>query len=283
MIFWLLVILALIWIIFAVIQDFKTREIANWVSFSLIVFVIALRLFYSLFTKDWGYLIHGIFGLLVFLAIANIFYYSRLFAGGDAKLLIALGPILAFTNNFYDNAIIFLVFIFLLLLVGSVYGLTWSLALAFKHRKKFMESFQTYYNHYKHLVYISLLIAFVFLIIAAIIYETSLALVSVIAFVFSWLFIYARAIEESCMVKSISVNKLRPGDWLVKEVVIGRKKIKPNWEGLSEKEVELIKNNYKGRVKIKEGIPFSLSFLIAFIILTVLWHSYWGFWQFFWF
>ncbi|MBI2056754.1 hypothetical protein HYT91_00690 [Candidatus Pacearchaeota archaeon] len=44
-----LVALALVWMIFAVVQDLKKREIANWVNFSLIIFALGFRFFYSLF------------------------------------------------------------------------------------------------------------------------------------------------------------------------------------------------------------------------------------------
>ena len=35
-----LIILALIWLIFAVISDLKTREVPNWLNFSLIIFAL---------------------------------------------------------------------------------------------------------------------------------------------------------------------------------------------------------------------------------------------------
>ena len=44
-----LIVLCLIWIAFAVIQDLRKREIANWLNFSLLFFMIAFRFFsYSL-------------------------------------------------------------------------------------------------------------------------------------------------------------------------------------------------------------------------------------------
>lgn len=44
-----LFVLALAWIVFATVQDIRTREIANWLSFSLIIFALGFRFFYSLF------------------------------------------------------------------------------------------------------------------------------------------------------------------------------------------------------------------------------------------
>lgn len=65
-------------------------------------------------------------------------------------------------------------------------------------------------------------------------------------------------------------NQVTIGDWLYEEVKIGKKNIKPYWEGLSEKEVELIRKSNK-KVLIKQGIPFVPGFLIAFILLILFW------------
>ncbi len=91
--------LALIYIIFAVIQDIKTKEIANWINFSLIAFSLGFRFFYSLFNGiDFSFFYNGLIGLGIFFVIGNILYYSKVFAGGDAKLMISLGAILPISS-----------------------------------------------------------------------------------------------------------------------------------------------------------------------------------------
>ena len=91
--YYFLFVLALIWIIFAIFQDIKTEEISNWLNFSLIAFVLAYRAFYASFAKDLMFFIYGIFGVMLFLVFGYLFYYGRVFGGGDAKLLIGLGGI----------------------------------------------------------------------------------------------------------------------------------------------------------------------------------------------
>ena len=46
-----LICLALVWILFATIQDLRSREVANWLNFSLIIFALGLRFFYGLFSN----------------------------------------------------------------------------------------------------------------------------------------------------------------------------------------------------------------------------------------
>src|SRR3989344_7042849 len=122
-----LIVLALIWIVFASVQDLRHREVANWLSFSLIIFSLGFRFFWSLFNGNFAFFYQGLIGLAIFLFIGNLFYYSRLFAGGDAKLMIALGPVLGFSENFFTNLKIYSLFLIIFLFAGAFYGLAWSL------------------------------------------------------------------------------------------------------------------------------------------------------------
>ena len=66
-----LLILALIWIIFASIQDLKKREVANWISFSLIIFALGFRFFYSFYSEDFNFFYQGLIGLGIFFIIGK--------------------------------------------------------------------------------------------------------------------------------------------------------------------------------------------------------------------
>ena len=50
-------------------------------------------------------------------------YYGRVFAGGDAKLMIALGAIIPLSNNFPENLNIMLKFLLLFLVSEHYMGL----------------------------------------------------------------------------------------------------------------------------------------------------------------
>ena len=93
--------LAIVWIIFAVVQDLKKREVANWLNFSLIAFVLAYRAFYSALNDAWWFLGFGLIGFGAFFILANALYYGKVFAGGDAKMFMAIGAILPI-ESYYD-------------------------------------------------------------------------------------------------------------------------------------------------------------------------------------
>ena len=121
-----LILLAIVWIIGAIIQDMRRREVDNIWNFSLIGIALAYRLAISIGVSNYWYFFNGVIGLVVFLLVGNAFYYSRLFAGGDAKLLIALGTILPLSYNWIINFKIFGLFIMMFLIGGSIYVFSWS-------------------------------------------------------------------------------------------------------------------------------------------------------------
>jgi len=277
--------LALIWIIFATLQDIKSREVANWLNFSLIVFALGFRLIYSLFSFESGggfnFFYHGLIGLGIFFIIGNIFYYGRIFAGGDAKLMIALGAVLPISLSFLDNLKIFAVFFILFLLVGICYGLISSFYLALKNFNNFKGEFYNQLNKIRRLVYIIVFSGIVFMIIG--LFESIFFFLGLFIFLFPYFYLYAKAVDEACMIKNIHSAKLTEGDWLYKDVKVGKKLIKAKWDGLTKSQIKEIKKRYKN-IKIRQGIPFIPVFLISFLVLSVLialnhipllWDSFW--------
>ncbi len=266
-----LIVLAIIWIIGAIIQDLRKREVDNLWNFSLIAFALAYRFAVSIFTSNYLFFINGLLGFLVFLIVGNIFYYSRLFAGGDAKLLIALGSILPLSYNWLLNLKIFGLFIVLFLLGGSVYVFIWSLFLVFINWNRFSREFIKQFKVYKNIFLIGIII-FIFGIVSSFI-RVEFILISIFL-LFPVLFIYSKAIEESCMVKAINPRELTEGDWLYEDIYIKERKIEKSWHGVSREELALIRKKYRRKILVRYGVPFTPSFLIGF--LGLLWLSKFG-------
>lgn len=264
-----LIVIGLIWIIVAVIQDLRKREIANWWNFSLIAVALSYRAFVSLWMADYWYFVHGLIGFAIFFGLAYGFYYGRVFAGGDAKLLMGLGAVLPFSSLFFENITLFIYFILLFLLCGSIYGLFYSVGLALRNRKAFAAEFFRQTKKQKKIFISFIVLALAFSVFVMIMGEFVFLLFSLCLFLFPFLYSYAKAVEEGCLIREKKARELTVGDWLYKQVKVGKKIIKPNWEGLSEEELEILKK-YKGKVTIKEGIPFTPAFLFAFLILIYL-------------
>ncbi len=269
--------LGLIWIIFASIQDLKSREVPNWLGFSLITFALGFRFFYGIFNEDFGIFFQGLIGLAIFFVIGNVFYYLRLFAGGDAKLMIALGAILPIFPGFYDNLKVYSLFIFLFFLAGAVYGLILTLGLSLRNFRVFRKDFFKRIRKNKRVVIFTMAFGIILGILG--IFEDVLFSFGVLLFVFPYFYFYAKAVDETCMVKRVKVSDLREGDWIIEDLKVGKKVIRPSCAGISKLDISLIKKKYR-HVKIKQGIPFIPVFLIAFLVLIWLWNK--GLWNALW-
>jgi hypothetical protein len=69
------------------------------------------------------------------------------------------------------------------------------------------------------------------------------------------------------MLKLVSPGKLTEGDWLEKEVKVGKITVRKTVHGLSFREIEILRR-HKKKVLIKEGIPFVPVFLLALIAMV---------------
>jgi Flp pilus assembly protein protease CpaA len=261
--------LALVWIVFAVVQDLRTREISNWLNFSLIAIVLAYRAFYSIIFENLEFLLYGIGGVVLFVGFGYLFYYSRVFAGGDAKLLFGLGGVLPFERItdylFYGGG-----FIFLLFLTGIVYSLIYTGILVARKREEFKRDFLIKLNKNKKWIVWS----FVFFGGGAFILLFNGFGVGGLWFLafplILLLYVYVKSVESVCMINNVKPGKLMEGDWLEKDVKLGKKWIRKSVHGLSLDEIKILMKNGK-KVWIKDGVPFSPAFLLA-LILGVYWY-----------
>ena len=273
-------VIAFAYILFAVIQDIKTREIANWLTFSLVIFTLIFRFFYSLFEKDgFSFFFNGLIGFAIFFALGNLFYYARVFAGGDAKLMIGLGAILPISVNLYSNLFSFITFILIFLFSGFAYILITSTVLCIKNFKPFKKEFLKQIKKNKKLILIINLLGGFLLLLGFL--NLSFLIFLGLTFFVLYLYLYSKSIDEVCMIRNIQSIHLREGDWLYSDVKIGKNTIKASWDGLSKKDILEIRKRYK-QTKIRQGIPFSPNFLISFIIFVLIIIFDFHLWNFSW-
>ncbi|MBI2632045.1 prepilin peptidase [Candidatus Pacearchaeota archaeon] len=261
---------ALIWCIFASVNDIKKREIANWITYSFIIFALAYRAFYSVVEKDGGrFFLWGVGGFLIFLILAHLFYYSRAFAGGDAKLLMGFGVILPF-EEFWDLLFLSAGFIFLLFFIGAIYSLFYSFFLVYKNWSKFNKSFSYYQRKYNKLLILVLILLLILLIIFLIngFAISDLVIPTILLFLLTTIFIYLKAVEKSCLIVLLNPRKLTEGDWLERDIRIKGRVIKKSVHGLSAEEIKILKR-YGRNVWIKQGVPFAPAFLISILIFGI--------------
>jgi len=260
---------ALVWIIFATIQDLRKREVANWLNFSLIAVALSYRVFYSSFNNDWSFLLYGIYGFALFFVLGYLFYYGRVFAGGDSKLLIALGAILPF-ERMSDLFYVTLGFLFVLFLIGTIYSLIYSVVISIAQRKQFVKEFGVRIRNSRVVGAIVLALVIILIVMEGIVQGNwNFSIISSLGIVLlGLLYVYLMAVDK-CMIAFRAPGKLTEGDWILSDIKVGGRWIRKSVHGLSLEEIQLLKKSGKS-IYVKDGIPFIPVFLLAFIMVVVL-------------
>jgi len=253
--------------------DLKTREVPDWVNYSLIFGGFGLALIRSILASNIFILMYSAIGFGLFFIIAWIMYYSGQWGGGDSKMIMGLGALIGITWPL--NGIPFLVdFLIYTIIFGAAYGFIWSLVLAIKNLRRFTKE---YANRLKSTtrIKILLLVGTIAILASSFFMGRELRIVSllvaVIIIVTFYLFVFIKSVEKVCMIKQINPDKLTLGDWIAKEIKHGKKVIAgPGDLGIEKHQLEQILALYKKglikKVVVREGIPFVPSFLMAFLV-----------------
>lgn len=263
-----LTVLALTVLLIASYTDLKKREVPDWLSYGFIFSVLGIRAIFSLENFDLMILLKGVLGLIVFLILGFIFYYSRFWGGGDTKILVGLGAALGFEFNLSNDLIYFFV---LLLFAGGMFGLAYVLFLAIKNKNSFFSQWKNLRKKYakqERIFLFVFLILFLISLVLAFVYSFIILLFPLVLLAFFYLLFFFKAVELSSFYRYLPIENLTEGDWLAEEINLPHTKIKP--KPLTKKEInklaELKKQNKLSEILIKEGVPFIPSFLLAFLI-----------------
>ncbi len=214
----LLISISFLWIMYASITDLKKREIPNWVSFTLLPIALVIRALVAIIEKQPTYFLYALVAFAIFFILTNLFYYTKVFAGGDTKLLLALSVVFATTPSFAKNIQLFsfsvlgisepflLTFLVNIFVLGSVHGLIFSIYTAIKN-KKFVPEFEKTLKKMKSTNFVCWLIALACLIFALFVYNWFF-INFIIFLILPFLYSFIKAAEFSAMIKKIPANKL---------------------------------------------------------------------------
>src|SRR3989344_1697510 len=267
----LLALLALIALLIASYTDLKTREVPDWLSYALIAAGLGIRAIFAAVLQDFRLVLYGIFGFALFWAIGYGMYRLGQWGGGDAKLLMGLGALMGF--QWPDGEV--LTFLILVILVGGVYGLGYSVALCFLHYAEVRSAMQRLVQEkrmLKRLIFIAaLVLAALALFKGNPWIRVPLVLIAVLLISGYYAFICAKSVEEATMKRKVPLDKVTEGDWIVQDITIKGKYIAgPKDLGITKEQIAALRKARVREVLVKYGIPFVPSFLLAFIAYLIL-------------
>lgn len=248
----------LVGFLLAALQDLKRREVDNWLNlflfFSGFLYILSQTFHYS----EPSFLINFAFLVFLMFGLAYLFYFARVFAGGDCKLLFAVTPLLVsvdFIQSFQNVAF----FSISLLFLGALYGSIWIFGLFLSDLKKNLRDF--YLSVKKSFSYI--LLTFLIFLLGFIdkLFFSFFILINILIFIF----FISKVVEKNSLIRKVYSKDLREGDWLDKPILFKGKKFQYSFDGLSLEDIFSLKF-YKKEILIKDGIPFAPVFIFSWIL-----------------
>jgi Flp pilus assembly protein protease CpaA len=275
----LFIVIALLVLIIASYTDIKTLEVPDWLSYSLVAIGLAANLIFTIHYSDFSFIIASLIGLVVSVALGLLMFYTGQWGGGDSKVLFGLGALLGISYPFTIG--IYIKFLLNLLVVGAAYGLAWVLFMIVRNWKKIAKNAKKAFNEkrfrkQKLITGIFCIAAAVMLQFAPFDYDIKVLFLIMLAIIYllNYLLAIVKIVENVSMIKMVEPEKLTEGDWIVDEIKIDGKYIAgPKDLGIEKKNIqELLKYKAQGKidkVKVKYGIPFVPSFLIAMLYTVI--------------
>ena len=269
---------ALIVLIIASLQDFKEREVMDWLNYVAMLSGILLAGLLAIFSLSFLPLLYSVTGLLIGYGIGVAFYFTGQWGGGDAKMFSALGAILGF--NVYQSLQGILHTSFTALFFNSIlwslpYAFFWLAIIVLKKRKAFIDGWkkEPANRTYWYAAGAALLLGFILSasgqgLVAPVLYLTAGLII-----IGGYLLQFTKVAQKTCMTEDSAPTKLTEGDWLSEDVKIGNTVIKKSPTGLEKKDIRKLQKAYQQRqiktVKIKNGVPFIPVFLLGFLTTLI--------------
>ena len=206
--------------------DIKTREVPDWINYSLIFMGLGLRLIFSVAFWNYNFIVEGLIGFALFAGLAFLMFYAGQWGGGDAKMLMGLGALIGF-NLKLDHFLLW--FLINLAIAGGVYGLLWSISLSIVKWKSFSKEFKKTFKTKNAVIVrrVALTVSALLLIPVFLIEDFWIKVAFfIVLFMTStthYLWVFVKAVENSTMFKLVSPEKLTEGDWIADEILTNRK------------------------------------------------------------
>ena len=254
----------------ATLTDIYKKEVPDTVTYSLVILGFSLNMFLGLIHQDLSYMYESLAGFLFASLIGLILFYTAQWGGGDAKLIMGIGATVGLPISLQGVPFL-VIFIINSFLVGALYGVAWIATLALFNLELVVTKVRENLSDTKKLGLLGVVFIFIALLIPVftvdIIQEMALLYVGFLFLLslFPFLLVSIRIVEDEVMQEQRSVEDLVPGDWVLEQP----DGFEINKTGISEEDIEELKESNIESILVKKGIPFVPSFLIAFVTTHV--------------
>ncbi|MCL4362326.1 MAG: A24 family peptidase [Candidatus Parvarchaeota archaeon] len=259
---YLIFIFVLLMLLIASIQDFRNREVPDSISYILMAGTLLLSFIYSLAYNTISNLIYIPISLLLLFGFSYFMYRLGQWGGGDVKLMLGLSFVFTSLNVFSDKS--FIALFINILLFGGIYGLIGTILFGLVKINKLKKHFQRY-----DVPFFVASAAIIILSVLLVPFPINIFIAVGVFMIFSIRFVFL--VANNLMYIQEKVSKLTEGDWLAESPKDsnGKKIVPERSTGLTNADIQKLKEKGIKEVIIKIGLPFVPGIFFA-VIITVL-------------
>lgn len=269
----LAILIGIFFLILGSIEDLKTGEIPEKVSYGYAVSALIVAAAGSFVSMDPYLFFNSLFMGVCFFAFGFVLFYLGQWGGGDVKLAGGIGCTLGFLAQagfFHDGLFPYYMTYFIdMICVALPYATVYGIFLGMKSPETWKE-FARYLRDKKAIAV--LILSFAPLIIALCLDFPNLALFYTVIPLMTLIAIFLKAVELNALRDLVDVSKLREADVPAEDIVIEGQTIirKTDIEGMTPEDVKRIqelakKGKIPKKIVIKRGIKFAPVLLLALI------------------
>ncbi|MDP7282372.1 MAG: A24 family peptidase [Candidatus Undinarchaeales archaeon] len=268
----LILIIALAATLYGSYTDWKIREVPNWVSYSLVIVMLALRLIDFALTRNLTNLLYALGTGGAFLVLGLVMFYTSQWGGADMKILTAMG--IGFGNllgpifpTYFAPWPFGITFLTNLLIVAAIYSVLYGFVISYENKKVFKDMRKSMKNHEMKIILIVFAISCV-----GILFDRVFSMIALLPPL--WLLMrYMKSVEKNCLVRERTWKDVVEFDVPVKEVKSGGRVLQdtedPNGftlETLAKCRTLAKKGKLPKKIIVKWGIPMIPVFPIAILL-----------------
>jgi hypothetical protein len=269
----LAILLAIVFLVLGSIEDLKTGEIPEKVSYGYIASALLVAAADSMASGDVYMFLNSLLMGVSFFGLGFMLFYLGQWGGGDVKLAGGIGCTLGFLAQagfFHDGLFPYYATYFInMICIALPYATVYGLLLGLKSPETWKE-FGRYLRDKKSVAV--LILSFAPCIIGLYLHLTSLALFYTIIPVMTLIALYLKAVELKALRDTIDVSKLREADVPAEDVVVEGAVLirKIDIEGMTLEDIKKIQElaaqgKIPQKIVIKRGIKFAPVLLFAFL------------------
>jgi len=273
-------IIALVGLVFATITDLKSREVPDFLNFSLIAIGVMFGGVASVISMSIWPILASLTGLGAGYLIGAFMFYTGQWGGGDAKMLMALGALLGINihsliGNFHVP--FFITTVISIFLLGAVYGVFYCVYIVIKHWKSFITEYRQQMREAGKkkirkimIIIMALGITLSMTLVQNYVFKILILVVLFIMYMGVHLIFVIKIIEQKCMIKTMLVKNITPGEWMAEDVKFGEKIICSKKDlGITDEQIKELKKHKIKTVQVREGVPFIPGFLLGYLLVVI--------------